>query len=98
MSIRRFRFLLPTSTVIFLLLITLAPASANEPASKEGDWVARDFRFHTGEIMPESKILHYNYDDMVIAHYRLVTGGLGLRPLRLVLGNSMGPCTPGSGV
>ncbi len=32
----------------------------------------------------------YNYDDMVAAQYRLVTEGLGLRHLRLVLGNSMG--------
>ena len=32
----------------------------------------------------------YNYDDMVPAQYRLVTEGLGIRHLRLVLGNSMG--------
>ncbi len=32
----------------------------------------------------------YNYDDMLLAQYRLVTEGLGIRHLRLVLGNSMG--------
>jgi homoserine O-acetyltransferase len=32
----------------------------------------------------------YDYDDMVDAQYRLVTEGLGIRRLRLVLGNSMG--------
>lgn len=32
----------------------------------------------------------YNYDDMVQAHYRLLTEHLGVRRLRLVLGNSMG--------
>jgi homoserine O-acetyltransferase len=32
----------------------------------------------------------YNYDDMVLAQYRLVTEGLGIRHLRLVMGNSMG--------
>lgn len=32
----------------------------------------------------------YNYDDMVQAQYRLVTEGLGIKHLRLVLGNSMG--------
>jgi homoserine O-acetyltransferase len=32
----------------------------------------------------------YNYDDMVDAQYRLVTEGLGIRHLRLILGNSMG--------
>lgn len=127
----------------------------------EMGWVARDFRFHTGEVLPELRlhyttlgeasgqpvlILHgttgsgsgllapafggelfgpgqpldpsryfiilpdaighgksskpsdgmrakfprYNYDDMVAAQYRLVTEGLGIRHLRLVLGNSMG--------
>ena len=37
-----------------------------------------------------AKFPKYNYDDMVLAQYRLVTEGLGLRHLRLVLGNSMG--------
>ncbi|HSC96032.1 MAG TPA: alpha/beta fold hydrolase [Burkholderiales bacterium] len=32
----------------------------------------------------------FNYDDMVTGHYRLVTEHLGVRHLRLVLGNSMG--------
>jgi homoserine O-acetyltransferase len=32
----------------------------------------------------------YNYDDMVRAQYRLVTEHLGVRHLRLVIGNSMG--------
>ena len=32
----------------------------------------------------------YNYDDMVEAQYRLVTEGLGVKHLRLVIGNSMG--------
>jgi len=32
----------------------------------------------------------YNYDDMVAAQHRLVTEGLGIRKLRLILGNSMG--------
>jgi homoserine O-acetyltransferase/O-succinyltransferase len=32
----------------------------------------------------------YNYDDMIQAHYRLLTEHLGVRRLRLVLGNSMG--------
>ncbi len=33
---------------------------------------------------------HYNYDDMVNAHYRLLTEHLGVAHLRLLLGNSMG--------
>jgi homoserine O-acetyltransferase len=33
---------------------------------------------------------HYNYDDMVLATYRLLTEGLKIKHLRLVTGNSMG--------
>ena len=33
-------------------------AAADYPRPKEGDWVARDFRFHTGEVMPELRV-HY---------------------------------------
>jgi homoserine O-acetyltransferase/O-succinyltransferase len=146
---------------IAFALITLPASAADYPAPKEGSFVARDFRFHTGEVMPEIRlhyrtvgeptgqpvlILHgtagsganmlnqafagelfgagqpldatkhfiilpdalgtgksskpsdglrtkfpkYNYDDMVLAQYRLVTEGLGIRHLRLVIGNSMG--------
>jgi len=144
-----------------LTLFTLPAVAAEYPAPKEGAWVVRDFRFHTGEVLPELRlhyttvgaptgepvlILHgttgssasmltpafagelfgpgqpldatryyvilpdalgtgksskpsdglrarfpkYNYDDMVQAQYRLVTEHLGVRRLRLVLGNSMG--------
>lgn len=137
-----------------------APAAAY-PTPREADWIARDFRFHDGRVLPELRlhyttvgaptgepvlILHgtagsgtgmlspffagelfgpgqpldatrhfiilpdaigtgrsskpsdglrarfprYDYDDMVLAQYRLVTEGLGLKHLRLVLGNSMG--------
>jgi homoserine O-acetyltransferase len=135
--------------------------AADYPAPKQGDWIARDFKFHTGETMPELRlhyttvgeptgqpvlVLHgsggdaarmltadfagqlfgagqpldaskyyiiipdglghgksskpsdglktafpkYNYADMVDAHHRLVEEGLGLKHLRLVIGNSMG--------
>ncbi len=37
-----------------------------------------------------AKFPAYNYDDMVQAQYRLVTEGLGIKHLRLVIGNSMG--------
>jgi homoserine O-acetyltransferase/O-succinyltransferase len=32
----------------------------------------------------------YDYDDMVLAHYRLLTEGLGVNHLRLIFGTSMG--------
>ena len=151
------------SALIALLfcVLALSAAAAEYPAPKEADWVARDFKFHTGEVMTELRlhystigspaghpvlILHgtagsgvsmltptfagelfgsgqaldatkyflilpdalgagksqkpsdglrakfpqYNYGDMVLAQYRLVTEGLGIRHLRLVIGNSMG--------
>jgi homoserine O-acetyltransferase len=37
-----------------------------------------------------AKFPRYDLDDMVSAQYRLLTEGLGLRHIRLVLGNSMG--------
>ena len=142
----------------FLLAL---PAVAQHPQPKEADWIAKDFRFHTGEVIAELRlhyttigaptgepvlVLHgttgsgtgmlgkdfggelfgpgqpldasryyvilpdaigtgkssrpsdglrakfprYNYDDMVLAQHRLVTEGLGVKHLRLVIGNSMG--------
>jgi homoserine O-acetyltransferase len=148
----------------FALLLALASAAAiaaDYPAPHEGSWVVRDFKFHTGEVLPELRLhyttvgastgepvllLHgtngsgtgllnpnfagelfgpgqpldarryyvilpdaigtgksskpsdglrtkfpkYNYVDMVEGQYRLVREHLGVRHLRLVLGNSMG--------
>jgi len=138
-----------------------ATLAADYPAPKQGDWIANDFKFHTGETMPELRLhyttvgeptgqpvlaLHgsggsaasmltpafagelfgpgqpldaskyyiiipdgighgksskpsdgmktafpkYNYEDMVDAQYRLIKEGLGIKHLRLVIGNSMG--------
>src|SRR5579859_281006 len=39
-------------------LIVNAGIAAEYPAAKEGDWIARDFKFHTGDVMPEVR-LHY---------------------------------------
>src|ERR1700760_1628102 len=141
--------------------VSVTAVAADYPAPKEGDWVAKNFKFHTGETMPElklhyttvgaptgqpvlvlhgsggsaatmltptfadelfgpgqpldatkyyiiitdsighgkslkpsdglkTKFPHYNYNDLVDAQYRLVTEGLGIKHLRLVIGNSMG--------
>ena len=146
---------------VALALAAPPTLAADYPAPREGQWTARDFRFHTGEVMPELRlayrtvgdpsgepvlVLHgtagssasmltpafagellgagqaldagkyfiilpdalgagksakpsdglrtkfpkYNYDDMVDAQHRLVAEGLGIKHLRLVLGNSMG--------
>jgi homoserine O-acetyltransferase/O-succinyltransferase len=146
---------------VILALTSCGALAADYPAPKQGDWIARDFKFHTGESMPELRlhyttvgepsgqpvlVLHgsggsaatmltpsfagelfgagqpldaakyyiiipdsighgksskpsdglktafpkYDYEDMVDAQYRLVKEGLGLKHLRLVIGNSMG--------
>jgi homoserine O-acetyltransferase len=138
-----------------------AATAADYPAPKQGEWIARDFKFHNGEVLPEVKlhyttvgeptgqpvlVLHgtggsaasmltpafagelfgagqpldatkyfiilpdalgagksskpsdglrakfprYNYADMVEAQSRLLKEGLGIKHLRLVIGNSMG--------
>jgi homoserine O-acetyltransferase/O-succinyltransferase len=146
---------------IALALAAVVAEAQTVPAAKEGTWIARDFRFHAGEVMAELRLhyrtigeptsepvvlLHgttgsgagflspafggelfgpgqpldatryfivlpdaighgksskpsdgmrakfprYNYDDMVQAQHKLVTEALGIRRVRLVLGNSMG--------
>ena len=37
-------------------LASAAPAAAQYPEPREATWVARDFRFHTGEVMPELRL------------------------------------------
>jgi homoserine O-acetyltransferase len=144
-----------------LALTSFAAAAADYPAPKQGTWIAKDYKFHSGETMQEFRlhyttvgeptgqpvlVLHgsggsaasmltsgfagelfgagqpldatkyyiiipdgighgksskpsdgmktafpkYNYEDMVDAQYRLVKEGLGIKHLRLVIGNSMG--------
>jgi homoserine O-acetyltransferase len=143
------------------LLTSVAVMAAEYPAPKQGEWIAKDVRFHTGQTLPELRlhyttvgeptgqpvlVLHgtggsaasmltpafagelfgpgqpldaskyyiiipdsvghgqsskpsdglktnfpkYDYDDMVDAQYRLLKEGLGIKHLRLVIGNSMG--------
>jgi len=155
------RSLTRLALVLATTICALCAWAAEYPAPSEGAWVARDFRFHTGEIMPELRlgyrtigapsgepvlVLHgtagsgasmltpafagelfgagqpldasryyiiipdtlghgksskpsdglrarfpkYNYDDMVDAHYRLLTEHLKVKHVRAVIGNSMG--------
>ena len=153
-----------TTGLLFAAVLALLPTSlvaADYPSPKPGDWVAHDFRLHTGAVMPEvrlhyatigdpkgepvlvlhgsngsaasmltpgfagelfgpgqpldasrtyiilpdalgsgkssrpsdglkAKFPHYDYADQVAAQYRLVTEGLGIKHLRLVIGQSMG--------
>src|SRR5262245_64672315 len=62
----------------FALTSALASA-ADYPTPNEGHWISRDFRFHTGEVLPELR-LHYRTvgnpsgDPVLILHG---TGGSG---------------------
>ncbi len=149
------------ASVAALSVVAFAATAADFPAPIEGSWVVKDFKFHTGEVLPELRlnyttvgdpkgepvlVLHgttgsgtgmlnpafggelfgagqpldatkyfiilpdaigtgkstkpsdglkaafpkYNYNDMVDAQYRLVTEHLGVKHLRLIIGNSMG--------
>ena len=40
------------------MLAAMPSLAADYPAPQEGSWVVRDFRFHTGEVLPELR-LHY---------------------------------------
>ncbi|OKO70662.1 hypothetical protein AC629_40035 [Bradyrhizobium sp. NAS80.1] len=59
--------------------ISTSVLAADYPAPKQGDWIAKDFKFHTGETMPELK-LHYttvgepNGQPVLVLHG---TGGSG---------------------
>lgn len=39
-------------------LLALPVSAADYPTPNQGDWIVRDFRFHTGEVLPELR-LHY---------------------------------------
>jgi hypothetical protein len=44
-----------TAVLAFALIPFTAPAQTY-PGSKQGEWIAKDFKFHTGEVMPELRI------------------------------------------
>ncbi len=43
---------------IAFVFAPVVASAADYPTPKTGQWIARDFRFHTGEVMPELRI-HY---------------------------------------
>ena len=44
--------------LVIFAMTSFTALAADYPAPKQGDFIARDFKFHTGETMPELK-LHY---------------------------------------
>jgi homoserine O-acetyltransferase len=49
---------LAARAALVLAALTATAAAQNYPAPKEGSWIAKDFKFSTGETMPELR-LHY---------------------------------------
>ena len=39
-----------------IALLALVASAADFPAPKEGSWIVRDFKFHTGEVLPELRL------------------------------------------
>lgn len=49
---------LRAALVAALVTMSVPSMAADYPAPVEGEWIAKDFKFHTGEVMPELR-LHY---------------------------------------
>jgi homoserine O-acetyltransferase len=49
------KLLQATAALAFALIPFTAPAQ-NYPTPKQSEWIAKDFKFHTGEVMPELHI------------------------------------------
>src|SRR6478672_8408405 len=45
-------------TSVALSMAACAAIAADYPAPKQGDWITKDFKFHTGEVLPELR-MHY---------------------------------------
>ena len=50
--------LLNALAALVLMLVAFSAAAADYPAPKAGDWIAQDFKFHTGDVIPQ---LHMHY-------------------------------------
>ena len=46
------RFALRAALYSCLAMLALTSRAADYPAPKEGSWIAKDCRFHTGQVMP----------------------------------------------
>jgi homoserine O-acetyltransferase len=78
-------------------LLAATSWAADYPAAKEATWTARDFRFHTGEVMPELR-LHYRTvgaptgEPVLVLHGTTASGAGMLTPA--FAGELFGPGQP----
>ena len=59
--------------------------AADYPAPKEGSWVAKDFRFHTGQVLPELRLNYTTVGDpkgepVLVLHGTAGSGASMLNP------------------
>ena len=47
-----------TAVVVAFALFSFAASAAEFPAPKQSEWIVRDFKFHTGEVMPELRLAY----------------------------------------
>ena len=80
-----------------LFAFSCSALAQNYPAPQEGTWVVRDFKFHTGEVLPELK-LHYRTigdksgEPVIIMHGTTGSGAGFLTPA--FAGELFGPGQP----
>src|SRR3954462_150870 len=60
-------------------LISFTAFAADYPAPKQGEWIAKDFKFHTGDVLPALK-LHYTTVGDPAGQPVLVLHGTGQPP------------------
>src|SRR5262249_53335628 len=71
--------------LLVLALFALSAAAAEYPPAEEGVWAVKDFRFHTGEVLPELK-LHYRVlgvpkgEPVIVLHGTTQSGAAMLNP------------------
>src|SRR5437667_11985866 len=46
------------AAVAAFAIISFAASAAEFPAPKQSEWVVRDFKFHTGEVLPELRLAY----------------------------------------
>ena len=91
------RSLVRATTLISFSFVVHSALAADYPVPKESDWVARDFRFHTGEVIRE---LHMHYttvgapsgQPVLILHGTTQSGTTMLSPV--FAGELFGPGQP----
>ncbi len=68
-----------TALIAALSLVASSAFAADYPVPQQGDWIAKGFRFHTGEVMPEVR-LHYTTVGAPTGEPVLILQALGAPP------------------